>query len=181
MELSHTIIMEIYDTLLMSNKKKLINSYNIDYLNYILQEDIDNRYKSWITNGLPILYNLISGHMSTKKIIQVINEYEELCMPEHCDHNGDTALIIACYHELEKIVKYMINTYGDLCMPQQIGYAGDTALLIACIVSEKIAIHLYNSFGEKCLPLHKNKDGLTAMDCANRNEHMEIFTILTHR
>ena len=53
MNISHPILLEIYDMQLMSIKKRLIKSYNVEYLNVILNEDIIKRYKLWIKNDKP--------------------------------------------------------------------------------------------------------------------------------
>lgn len=192
MELHYTLLMEIYSMLLMSSKKKLIKSYNINYLNEILKKDISDRYNSWISNNSPTIIDQIEmyddDHKTKEdinifyiKLIMMINTYEELCAPERIN-NGKTALIVMCgfyKRKLHKLANYMINVYGKSCIPEYICTDGQTALLNAIENSSiSVAINLINTYGILCNPHALNYFGETALISACLHESEEIASHL---
>src|SRR5690349_20143575 len=72
-DLPYILLIEIYDLLSMTNKKKLIKSYNEECINEVLKEDMVKRYKLWILKKKPILVMSNPSDM-----IQLIDTFEEL-------------------------------------------------------------------------------------------------------
>src|SRR5690349_174872 len=92
MDIHYTLLMDIYDILLMVDKHKFIMSYNDENLNENLKYDIMKRYKMWLQEGQPLLINMDD----TNKILCYIDTYELLCQPQYVDKNNSSALQIMC-------------------------------------------------------------------------------------
>jgi len=193
MSISYPILLEIYDFLLMSNKKKLIKSYNEEYIDVILKEDLKKRYKLWITQNKPTLNIYNYYYREESKIIEMIDTFEELCQPQQITNFNVTALIIACTTISDSnIAIKLIDTFGELCLPQQIDDDGNTALMNACsyysnsdhseAACTKVAFKLINTFGKLCLPQQNNKYGNTALirACDSKLESVVIKLIDTY-
>jgi len=175
MSISYPILLEIYDFLLMSNKKKLIKSYNEEYIDVILKEDLKKRYKLWITQNKPTLNIYNYYYREESKIIEMIDTFEELCQPQQITNFNVTPLIIACTTISDSnIAIKLIDTFGELCLPQQIDNNGNTPLMNACCYHSdgdtNVAFKLINTFGKLCLPQRKNKYGNTALICACKSK-----------
>ena len=102
MDITHTLLMEIYNMLLMRDKKKMLKGYNRDYLNEILKEDIIERYKLWIREGNPILIE-----QGTKDWIKLMDTFDELCQPQQINQYGYTALTIADHQGMVEVVRLL--------------------------------------------------------------------------
>jgi hypothetical protein len=61
--------------------------------------------------------------------LKIIDEFKELCKPEHLDDTGNTALIWACENEMDNVALKLIDEFKELCKPEQLD---DTALIRAC-------------------------------------------------
>src|SRR5690349_7617236 len=128
--MSYPLLVEIYDYLLMTNKHKLIMSYNEESLNNILKYDIEKRYKSWKVNKPTLIY-FIRHTAKEEYIIHLINTYELLCHPPQIKKH-ENALYNACLYKLDKVAIKMIRTYGLLCEPKYISQDDETHLIMAC-------------------------------------------------
>lgn len=94
MDVSFPILMDIYDYLLMIKRKKLIMSFNEEYLDRELKYDIIKRYKLWLSNKSPILVDNL--RLPSNDLINMLNTYEKLCCPNRINKDGDTDLMIVC-------------------------------------------------------------------------------------
>src|SRR3989304_1922336 len=50
-------------------------------------------------------------------IIKMIDELGDNCFPDHVSDYGNTALSIACGHNLNKVATKLIVKFGALCQP----------------------------------------------------------------
>src|SRR5690348_10577690 len=123
MNINHPILMEIYDTLLFRNKKKLVNTYNKPYLHAILKEDTIELQNTWTNNGCPILVNHM--HFSETHIINLMNTYDLLCQPNKKGLYDNNALMLACIRKSERVALAIIQTYKYDCAPQEVDNSGN--------------------------------------------------------
>ena len=149
----YTLLVDIYDSLLMDDRRKLIMSDN-ELLNEILKYDIQKRYRIWLSDNCPLL----DWRNYDNTIIQLINRYELLGQPRRLimtvySGNDNSLLIMACKYKSRKVALKMIKTFGESCIPQQINSLGQTALSICCGDKfENVAIKLIETFGKLCVP-----------------------------
>ena len=52
--------------------------------------------------------------------IKLIEEFRELCKPEHINVIGNTALIYACENFMNDVTIKLIDEFNKLCKPRQI-------------------------------------------------------------
>jgi len=111
-----------------------------------------------------ILFELIKQNKNQDKIIEFIDDYDNIINPSYVDDNEDTLLLLACYNKLYKVIHKLLSTYKDKCKVEQIGSNSDTILLNLCrdgkydLVSILIAL-----CGDKCKPEYVGIDGMTAL------------------
>ncbi len=78
----------------------------------------------------------------------------------YVDKNGNTPLMIACYHATDRVALKIIKT--GKYFPEVINKNGDTALILSCaLIRRETAIALIES--GKAIPEHINKNGYTAL------------------
>ena len=179
-------LIEIYDYLLITNKKKLIKSSNQEYLNDILKEDLIKRYQFWLLNHCPTLRNILfviyndrsyfdDSHI-VRGILYIIDTYEELCLSKY-NEGGVTDLMCITQLRLTKVAIKMIQYYGYLCLPQAI-YDHRTTLMYACQNSEEVAIMLINTFGQDCLINYASLFCGTALQYATFNKYQKVIALI---
>src|SRR5690348_4644881 len=115
MDIHYTLLMDIYDILLMVDKHKFVMSYNEDALNRELKYDIIKRYKMWLKEGKPLFMN---GESSEDRA-RIIDTYELLCyQPQYVNCNGSNTFQTLLVYNDEKLAIKMIKIYGIQCLPQ---------------------------------------------------------------
>src|SRR5690349_9000437 len=100
MNIPYPLLLEIYDYILMVNKRKLIKSYNEEYLDVVLKQDIVTRYKLWLFEGKPILLYIL-WRCSEQTVVQLINTFEELGQPQYISEFGDAAIKLMINYKME--------------------------------------------------------------------------------
>ena len=180
----YILLTEIYEYLLINDKKKLIKCYNQYYLNEFLKEDLIKRYEKWIYYGKPTItskfqiinekYPFFNRNITSNELILIINNYEELCLS---NKNNISDLILTINWGFDVVAIKMIKVFGDLCLPNTI-YYNRTPLIYACTYSEKVAIKLLKTFGHSCHIDHIDNFGKTALDYAIGHSYMEVISLI---
>ena len=79
--------------------------------------------------------NLLSWYCKNKKpefVIELIDTFDEKCISEQVNCEGNTALIYACMNNMEDVAIKLIDTFGEKCIPEQVNRKGHTALSLTC-------------------------------------------------
>src|SRR5690348_5938005 len=102
MDILYTLLMDIYDYLSMTTKKKMTVAFNMESLNGELEYDMRKRYNNWIANGKP----KISSKMTENDAIYAMRNYGTSCLTQ-------MSMINVCMAKYEMAAIEMIDTFPN--------------------------------------------------------------------